>query len=86
MDEKERSPDQEIEALKKLKRKVFLTVWAYWGQPFYQECWESAFAFVSYAGFLDECMKFIDLLNAQLNKGDLNSDGFEEFLKGYFGV
>ena len=86
MNAKERSPDQEIEALKKLKRHLFLTVSAYWNQPAYRSLFNYALNVVGNAGFLDECMRFLDATERFMQDNPKDIDGYENFLKGYFEV
>ena len=89
MDENKKSPECELEALRKLKKKVFLSVWAYWPKQAnspYREQWETAFSFVSYADLYDECEHFMDLADEQLAKSGDDSESFNEFTKSYFGV
>ena len=86
MNAKERSPDQEIEALKKLKRRLFLTVSAYWNQPAYRSLFNYALGVIGNAGLLDECMQFLDATERFMQDNPKDIDGYENFLKGYFEV
>lgn len=81
MEENKKSPECELEALKKLKKTLFLDFWAYDCSEKKQEKFLQMIKYLDYAGYSDEVQHFCELCDACSDV-----DEMEQFCKDYFGV
>ena len=82
MTEKQKSPEDEIEALKKLKQSLFLDYWTFGKRRYNQKAFIRIVRHLDYAGYLDEAERFCELFDEHFG----SVEEMEQFLKDYFDV
>lgn len=86
MNEKEKSPDVEIEALRKLKRLLFVQIWCCENLPELRDRFDVLFVLACNADLLEEYVEFANQADEFTSKGPYTDEAFDAFLKEYFGA